>query len=242
MGTRDERRTSEAEWALIDGVSSTAAIAAGEEAPVDVVRDIETVRPMKQIGPRMESLGPAGPLPNARPLLNREEDGFLLALTVRIVRGAETQGRQVAVITEPFAFVHRIDDIRIAVIAPVRYETDFASIPGWARWAIASFGRHAEAAVIHDWLYSIGEPGNERARWVADETFRLALKRLGVGWFKRSIMHFAVRAGGRKAFGQPHEFRFRHLRDLSPVDPAPDKAPYLSTVAIAYQPGAKRSD
>ena len=227
-----KRSSTADEAALIDFISAEAAVSAGQEPTVEVFRDIESIRPMRQSGPQPETFG--GKPKTVRDLLTREEDGFIEHIRVSIVRGATKQGRRVAVILEPFAFVHRVEDLRVAVIAPVRYETDFASIPGWARGVIAPFGIHAEAAVVHDWLYAMGEEGDERGRWIADSVFREALRHLGVGWMKRLIMYFAVRGGGKKAYGRADEFRFRHLKDMTPVDPPPSREPYAQTIAIAY--------
>ncbi|MEM7766266.1 MAG: DUF1353 domain-containing protein [Pseudomonadota bacterium] len=221
------------EAALVDRVSADAAMNAARVANTETLQDIESVRRLRR-APQPETFG--APAPTVKDLLKREEDGFIGHIRVGVVRGADKQGRRVAVILEPFAFVHQIGNVRLAAIAPVRYETDFASIPSWARGFIAPFGVHAEAAVIHDWLYAIGKPGDEQGRWLADEAFREALRHLGVGWATRNIMYNAVRSGGKKAFGRPDEFRFRHLKDFSLIDPAPDREPYLDTVAITYSP------
>lgn len=225
----------EHEAAIVDQVSADAAAMAGDEADTVIFRDIESVRPVRR-PQQAESFGIARP--SVKDLLNREDDGFIGHIKVGVVRGAGREGRRLAVILEPFAFVHRIDNVRLAAIAPVRYETDFASIPPWAQAFISPFGVHAEAAVIHDWLYAIGTLGDEHGRYLADAAFREALRHLGVGWATRTIMYNAVRAGGKTAYGRPEEFRFRHLADFSPVDPPPARDPYLNTVAITVTQGA----
>lgn len=221
------------EAALVDAVSADAALAAGGQESAQIIEDIESVRPVRR-PPRPESFG--GPPPSVKELLKRPEDGFIGHIKVGVVRGAAKRGRRVAVILEPFAFVHRIGNIRLAAVAPVRYETDFASIPSWAQVFIAPFDVHAEAAVIHDWLYAIGRRGDEQGRWLADESFREALRHLGVGWLTRSIMYKAVRSGGKKAYGRPDEFRFRQLQDFTLIEPPPAREPYLETVAVTYSP------
>ncbi|MEM0985169.1 MAG: DUF1353 domain-containing protein [Pseudomonadota bacterium] len=217
------------EASLVDTIAADVAMAASSAPSTEILQDIQSVRRLRR-APQPETLGAAPP--SIRELLNREEDGFVGHIRVGVVRGASKQGRRVAVILEPFAFVNRIGNVRLAVIAPVQYETDFASIPGWARGFIAPFGVHAEAAVIHDWLYAIGNRGDEQGRWLADEAFREALKLLGVGVVKRNVMYRAVRSGGKKAYGRPDEFRFRRLQDLGQIKPPPAREPYLNTVAV----------
>ncbi len=178
--------------------------------------------------------------PDASALLERPEDGFVSALSIVLIPSELREGRRVAAIARPFGFVKTLGQIRVAVVAPARYETDFASIPPFARWLISPFGRHAEAAVIHDWLYAIGEPGDRQARKTADRAFRMALRSVRVGFFVRSIMHWSVRLAGGGSFGQPSEFRFRRLGDLSLIEPPPDRMPYLRTVAVKSVPKRKR--
>lgn len=103
----------------------------------------------------------------------------------------ERDGRTTVVVMQPFAYEHGPTGRTIWV--PASYVTDFASIPRVGRWLISPFGRHAIAAVIHDWLYSVGEPGK---RGEADDIFREALDELGVGVVRRNVMHRAVTTFG----------------------------------------------
>jgi len=79
------------------------------------------------------------------------------------------------------------------------FKTDFASIPRIA-WPIIGHpaGRHGKAAVVHDFLYQYPDDGVDkpRKRRRCDQIFLEALTVLGVGWWKRSAMYFAVRVGG----------------------------------------------
>jgi len=127
--------------------------------------------------------------------------------------------------------VTKLGKERIAIVAPARFETDFASIPPIARWLISPFGRHSEAAVIHDWLYALGPRGDKKARYRADRIFSIALKGVGIGVFKRTVMFCAVRIGGGSAFGGREELNFRALGTLAPISPAPEREPYRRTVA-----------
>ncbi|AQR62253.1 hypothetical protein BZG35_11825 [Brevundimonas sp. LM2] len=120
-----------------------------------------------------------------------------LVCAVNHDRARERHGRTTVVVLRPFAYT-RPDGSRTVRVPPT-YLTDFASIPSLARWIIPPFGRHAIAAVLHDWLYTIGQPGR---RGEADDIFREALQELGVGQPRRSVMHAAVRAGGGGAYGR----------------------------------------
>jgi hypothetical protein len=80
---------------------------------------------------------------------------------------------------------------------PRGYVTDFASVPAWATLVtglrLQPLGRWAWAAVLHDLLYAIGEPGR---RAMADDVFRERLKLDGVDPTDRAVLFAAVRLGG----------------------------------------------
>ncbi|OYW83857.1 MAG: hypothetical protein B7Z20_11925, partial [Sphingobium sp. 32-64-5] len=54
---------------------------------------------------------------------------------------------------------------------------------------------------MHDWLYTLGTPGDGKTRKLADLTFRRALALVGVRFFRRNLMYWAVRIGGRSGYG-----------------------------------------
>lgn len=170
-------------------------------------------------------------IPSAKDILNVKEDGFISALAVILIPQELREKRRIVVITRPFGFITKLDEERIAIIAPTRFETDFASIPPWALWLISPFGKHSEAAVIHDWLYALGPKRDHEARHRADRVFRAALEAVGIGIFKRTIMYYAVRFGGKSAFGCEDELNFRSLERLELIRPAPAIEPYKRTVA-----------
>ncbi|WP_300378601.1 DUF1353 domain-containing protein [Henriciella sp.] len=224
---------SDSEKTRVNVMSALAACESGCENTEEVIAELDPPPPAGRIvREQMEKAEMHRSIPDAAEFLTRAEDGFIDALAIIVVPRDLRENRRIAVISRPFAYVRWFKSIRTSVVAPQRYVTDFASIPGWARWLIAPFGKHAEAAVIHDWLYAIGAPGDENARKRADDLFRLALKDLGVNLLSRNAMHRAVRAGGKNSFGDPSEFRFRHLDTLQPVQPSPSRAPYMKTVAF----------
>ena len=110
-------------------------------------------------------------------------------------REFERHRRTTAVLVSEFEYEHPKTRERVRV--PEGYVTDFASIPGLMRAVIQPFGRHAKAAVLHDWLYVVGEP---KQREFADAVFRQAMKELGVPFFRRSVMYLSVRLFGGKPY------------------------------------------
>lgn len=80
---------------------------------------------------------------------------------------------------------------------PRGYVTDFASVPLIAVWAtgldLQALGPWAWAALVHDWLYAIGEPG---LREIADDCFRERLDLDDVHRGTAAMLYRAVRLGG----------------------------------------------
>lgn len=101
---------------------------------------------------------------------------------------------------EPFEYHVGHEGSGEVVVVPAGFETDFASIPRCV-WSIIGHptGEYGKAAVIHDWLYQCPDSGvsEDRSRRRCDQIFLEGMKVLGVGWWKRSTMYFAVRVGGR---------------------------------------------
>jgi len=78
------------------------------------------------------------------------------------------------------------------IVIPENFITDFASVPRWAWSFTPPFGQHTPAAVVHDWLY-VSKPF---IRETCDRIFCELMKKLGVGWWRRNVMYYAVRIGG----------------------------------------------
>ena len=134
------------------------------------------------------------------------------SLHVAFEKGARREGfRRVAVITEDYYYCYPLTHQVIRV--PRGFETDFASIPIWISAVFNPIGDDAEAAVVHDWLYAVGEPGQ---REQADSIFLYAMEQSKVPILQRKTMYEAVRAGGAANYGAPSEWRF--------VDPETEKA------------------
>jgi len=84
------------------------------------------------------------------------------------------------------------------ISVPEGFMTDLASIPPVARWMIPKLGKHAQAAVLHDYLY------NKKLfdRKKCDVIFLEAMKVLRVSLWKRRTMFRAVRMFGWIPWGK----------------------------------------
>lgn len=121
---------------------------------------------------------------------------------------ATREGRRLAVLTRDWPYCD--DKTGEVFLIPRNFETDFASIPGWAQFYVKpSENSVIGAALVHDWLYAYGGTPVEAAKKRADELFRIELKQAGVNVIKRNIMFQAVSRFGGKSFGQAQEMRFR---------------------------------
>ena len=146
-------------------------------------------------------------------------------IDVSLVPGRDREGRKVYVLQEDWVYCY--DPTGDVYVVPRGFETDFASIPGWAQFLIKPEGDHSQPAVIHDWLYAVGGPGNETEREHADQVFHFAMNTdMGVNPIKSAVMHQAVRFGGAASFGQDAEWRFADpLTKESSSSPIPKPSP-----------------
>ncbi len=87
-------------------------------------------------------------------------------------------------------FIDHTEEVKVTFTIPKGFRTDFASIPKAFRMIVSPIGLHGKAAVLHDYLCEYGY----MTRKEADEIFLEAMKILGVGWVRRTIMYKAVRA------------------------------------------------
>ena len=101
-------------------------------------------------------------------------------------------GRQFYELVEPLTFEYRVNGGGLTIKVPKGFETDFASIPRIFWPILPPFGRYTKAAIIHDYLYGL----EGCSRWLADAIFREAMCQLGVPWYKRIPIYYAVRFFG----------------------------------------------
>ena len=152
-------------------------------------------------------------------------------IAVAILSDMEKQGRTLAVVTRPYAYVHPIHGVDVKVEVPLGFVTDFASIPSAFHFIVQPFGRHAPAAVLHDYLYAIGQ---KKARRLADRLFLNAMKDAGVPGFRRSLMYRMVRLFGGGGYGLRDDWKFVDTESGDPID-----APY-SNSGISWAPEKPR--
>ncbi|MDP9295512.1 MAG: DUF1353 domain-containing protein [Actinomycetota bacterium] len=107
------------------------------------------------------------------------------------------------------------DGTRQNFVVPVGMGTDFASVPRVFIWFLPQYGRYTKAAILHDYLWRRGVPGNELTLPEADAILRRAMRELGVPFLRRWIMWAAVRLGALKKPGG----RTRWLRESWKVFP-----------------------
>ena len=88
-----------------------------------------------------------------------------------------------------FSFYYNGEDI----VPENGFVSDLASVPRILWSLLPPSGKYAPAAVIHDYLYRL--PGC--SRFLADAIFREVMAQLGVSFWKRCVMYYAVRFFGR---------------------------------------------
>ncbi len=185
---------------------------------------------MSEAGAEASQIEEDAVVDGAEILFELKKEGPITALSIILIPEEFKQNRRIAALAATFGFVAYLPGRRhVAVAVPKGYVTDFASIPGWIQWLIAPFGRHSEAAVVHDWLYTLGTKGDRESRKIADLTFRRALAIVGVKFVRRNLMYWAVRMGGASGFGLENDYDFRDLVRLKRRKPPPDRSLFAVT-------------
>jgi len=92
-------------------------------------------------------------------------------------------------VLEPCAYRTRTGYV---VVIPEDFETDLASTPRILWPLFPPFGRHTDAAILHDYLYH----SQELSRADADLEFYQEMARAGVPFWQRGLMYAAVRIFG----------------------------------------------
>jgi hypothetical protein len=126
------------------------------------------------------------------------------------------------------------------IVVPRWYVTDFASVPWYGQGFVDPQGPTARAAIVHDWLYTIGEPGK---RQEADDIFLRAMLKYGVPPFQANVAYKAVRIGGEKGYGLPTDWKFTDPKRQDFFQPAPFAKPRTGRGAgPAALPGLRGPD
>ncbi len=137
------------------------------------------------------------------------------------------QGRKLFALNDEFPYCD-VQTGRVIVV-PKWYVTDFASVPWYGQGVIDPQGPTARAAIVHDWLYTIGEPGK---RQEADDIFYRAMIAFGVDAFHAKVAYDAVRAGGQAGYGLKGDWMFVDPARQDEVQPAPFAKPVDGTVRV----------
>lgn len=101
------------------------------------------------------------------------------------------EGRQPYVMLDHALFCHPASERVIAV--PKGYVTDLASIPDIAAWLVDPSGLYATGAIVHDYLFAVGSPGDREGFDTANEIFSDYLKEFEVNFLTRVAINSAVR-------------------------------------------------
>lgn len=88
--------------------------------------------------------------------------------------------------------VYDSDIANCRIIVPAGFETDLASVPRLPLVYWLTGGKATAAAVVHDWLYTLGK----MPRDMADQVFREACRASKVSGWTRFLMWAGVRIGG----------------------------------------------
>lgn len=142
------------------------------------------------------------------------------------------QGRKLFTLDAEFPYCD--PDTGMVIVVPRWYVTDFASVPWYGQSVVDPQGPTARAAIVHDWLYTIGEPGK---RDVADAIFYRAMLKYGVPEFQARIAYNAVHVGGQNGYGLPGDWAFVDPRRQDVKQPAPFAKPRSGAVRI--MPGCR---
>jgi hypothetical protein len=117
------------------------------------------------------------------------------------------------------------------ITVPVRFVTDFASIPRILWRILPPIDIHRMAAIVHDFLYREqplfgGYPGGEPKRVTrkqADLVFLEAMRAIDVPEWKARVMYAGVRAGGWLTF-RKHKKR---IQNEEKVFKSPDSVAFV---------------
>lgn len=110
------------------------------------------------------------------------------------------------VLMEPFSYDVGSEGSGDTVNVPVKFMTDFASVPRLLWIVFPQWGKYGNAAVIHDWGYW----SKERSKQQTDLIFLEGMKVLGVRPFTRTVLYLAVHLFGGWAWRSAGKRRARN--------------------------------
>lgn len=98
-----------------------------------------------------------------------------------------------------FHYYYEDGTMRLYVVVPEGFITDFASTPRWIYPLLPPVGIYNKAVILHDYLYDVSCT-LDLTRAQADKFLLQALEVLGVSRLKRSLLYLGVRVGGSRYF------------------------------------------
>lgn len=99
-------------------------------------------------------------------------------------------------LVEEFEFWYEDKEERRTIKIPAGFVTDFASVPRLFWNALPPWGKYGKAAVVHDYCYRTGCLSRKKC----DQIFLEGMRVLGVPFWKRHVMYWAVRLFGGYAY------------------------------------------
>lgn len=110
-----------------------------------------------------------------------------------------SRGRRLVKLDHPFTYRCWAGDdsgggTSFSVAVPGGFVSDLTSVPRVLWPLLPPDGEYQEAAVLHDYLYSLDVP-----QWWCDAVFRHVMQFTGVPMWKRVLLFWGVRIGGRWA-------------------------------------------
>ncbi len=125
---------------------------------------------------------------------------FTTRAMIRDLGTVDPAGRSEYELIEPLVFDQRLNGGGLKFTVPRGFVTNLASTPR-PLWSIfPPAGKWNRAAILHDYLYSRQA---DCSRFLADALFREAMATLGVPWWRRVLMYYAVRLLGGGSYLLP---------------------------------------
>lgn len=115
------------------------------------------------------------------------------------------------VLLEPFSYDVGVEGSGDTIVVPVKFITDFASVPRLFWSVFPQWGKYGNAAVVHDYGYWT----KARSRAETDAIFLEGMKVLQVNPFTRGFLYGAVRLFGWWAWWRDAQRRARHERMIA---------------------------
>jgi Protein of unknown function (DUF1353) len=122
--------------------------------------------------------------------------GFTSKLVAEQVEDVSQEGRGTWKLLYPLTY--ESDLLNDTLIVPTGFVTDFASVPRIPIIFDLLGDRGNLAATLHDWLYTLPHPINDRKK--VDDILKEALIAQGVNRFAAWAIYIGVRIGGKSHF------------------------------------------